>query len=131
MSTPENIAGRIEPSIKDAISGAAVVFSQQRAPNGSSCALQTRFLENVVSKFRKQGKDHAEGSLVHREHGRASEHEARNRATWDPSVENPAEPESSVNQNHETLTFETAQELTWASLIAEAGFGAQDDFAFF
>jgi hypothetical protein len=131
MSTPENIARRLEPAIKDAISSAAVVFSQQHAPGGSSCALQTRFLENLVSKFRKQGEDHAEGSLVHGEHGRASGHEARNRATWDPNVGNPAEPEPSVNQDHETLTFQSADELTWASLIAEAGFGAQDEFAFF
>jgi hypothetical protein len=128
MSTPETIAQRIEPAIQDAIANAAVVFSQQNAPSGSSCALQTRFLENIVAKFRTQGGDHTARSLVHGDERREN---GRGASAWVSGAKSLPGPELSVNQDNETLTFETAAELTWASLIAEAGFGAQDEFAFF
>jgi hypothetical protein len=128
MSTPQNIARRIEPAIKDAISSAAVVFSQQHAPSGSSCALQTRFLENIVAKFRTQGGDHVARSLAHSEDRREN---GRGAAVWVSGAGSLTGPELSANQDHGMLTFETAEELTWAGLIAEAGFGAQDEFAFF
>jgi hypothetical protein len=94
MSTPEDIAGRIEPSIKDAISGAAVVFSQQHAPSGSSCALQTRFLENIVAKFRTQAEDGAARSLVDSEDRLEKGHKA---AAWAQGAGSLSGPELSVN----------------------------------
>lgn len=126
MSTPENIAIQIEPAIKEAISGAALVFSQQAAPSGSSCALQTKFLENLVARFRKQDGDQPNRPFVQTEHGRQSRPEANSEVSWNPIPENFAAPERTMDQIQETPTFEFAEEAAWASLIAEAGFCAQD-----
>jgi hypothetical protein len=119
MSTPEGIARQIESAIQMAISDAALVFSQQAAPNGSSCALQTRFLDNLVAKFRKQPTSES-GRLP------VQEQQSNDEVAWDLSAGNLARPEQDLAQAQETLTFDFAEEATWASLIAEAGFCAQE-----
>ncbi|KAK1968053.1 hypothetical protein LY78DRAFT_605462, partial [Colletotrichum sublineola] len=53
LSTPDSISRQIEADVHTAISGAALVFSQQAAPSGSSCALQSKFLNNVLAKVSK------------------------------------------------------------------------------
>lgn len=126
MSTPERIASQMEPAIKEAISGAALVFSQQSAPSGSSCALQTKFLENLVAKFRKQDDDQSERPLAQIEQERQSRLEASDQATWNYDLERFTTMEGAADQAQMVPTFEFAEEATWASLIAEAGFCAQD-----
>ncbi|KAI4600437.1 hypothetical protein KJ359_000792 [Pestalotiopsis sp. 9143b] len=51
LSTHESVAGQIEPQVSTAISTAARVFSQQASPPGSSCTLQAKFLERIMSDF--------------------------------------------------------------------------------
>lgn len=126
MSTPESIARQIESAIKDAIGDAALVFAQQAAPSGSSCALQTRFLENLVAKFRKQIGTGLGTLPVLSGHRRESLQGNSTDVAWSSYAENGAAPERDLAQGQEALTFEFAEEATWASLIAEAGFCAQD-----
>ncbi|TDZ49730.1 Protein priB [Colletotrichum trifolii] len=129
MSTPESIARQIEPAIKNAISGAAMVFSQQAAPAGSSCALQAKFLDNIVAKFRRQDAQvtQPEESLGH---GPENRPEAGSETVWTSEAGNLAAPERTVPQSHGGLSFESSEEAAWASLIAEAGFCAQDGIFF-
>jgi hypothetical protein len=119
MSTPESIARQIESAIHNAISDAALVFSHHAAPSGSSCALQSRFLDNLVAKFRKQPPNESGVFPVH-------EQQPSDEVNWNSSVDNLARPERDLAQTQETLTFDFAEEATWASLIAEAGFCAQE-----
>ena len=126
MSTPERIAGQMEPAIREGISGAALVFSQQAAPTGSSCALQTKFLENLVAKFRKQDGAQSERSSAHTEQERESQPETSDQATWSYDLEKFTTLDGAADQPQMITTFDFAEEATWASLIAEAGFCAQD-----
>ncbi|KAF4835220.1 Protein priB [Colletotrichum tropicale] len=139
MSAPESVTRQIEPAIKSAISGAAVVFSQQAAPPGSSCALQAKFLHNITIRFPKE--------RPHVVHGRgqdqsiaveAGEHStiSNTQPNYDDSRWDSSETASFIapirgaNIAGTGLTFESAEEATWASLIAEAGFSAQDGVFF-
>ncbi|ETS79448.1 hypothetical protein PFICI_09301 [Pestalotiopsis fici W106-1] len=51
LSTPESIACQIEHHVTAAINTAARIFSQQASPPGSSCTLQAKFLEKIMSDF--------------------------------------------------------------------------------
>ena len=119
MLTPEGIARQIESAIQVAISDAAMVFSQQAAPSGSSCALQTKFLDNLVAKFRKQPTRELAKVPLH-------EQPPNVEIPWNLSAENLARQEQDLAPAQETLNFDFAEEATWASLIAEAGFCAQE-----
>ncbi|KAF9880085.1 putative fungal specific transcription factor [Colletotrichum karsti] len=140
MYSQESITRQVEPAIKSAISGAALVFSQQAAPVGSSCALQSKFLDNLMSKFSREplpGQNHDSDSAV----GSANERpqsqrgtgvrEACDGARWSlTDAGTLAMPGRGTVADDTGLTFESAEEATWASLIAEAGFSAQDGVFF-
>lgn len=51
MSAPTYITSEIEPIIIDTLRTAAAVFSDQSAPPGSSCFLQSRFLAKIVTNY--------------------------------------------------------------------------------
>jgi hypothetical protein len=123
LSTPDPISRQIEAEVHSAISGAALVFSQQAAPPGSSCALQSKFLNNVLARTSKR---------VNRE--------VANRDA------NPSESRNQPGTNrHELLTgdvtaaasriysyveggpsLDFADDEAWAGIMAEAGFNSQD-----
>jgi len=126
MSTSEDIARQIEPAIQSAISDAALAFSQQAAPAASSCALQTKFLDNLVGKFRKRTGGESGKLPVHSGDRGQSEQEGSDEIALDFSAEDLTEAERYLVHGSETLSFEFAEEATWASLMAEAGFCAQE-----
>lgn len=138
MSAPESVTRQIEPAIKSAISGAAVVFSQQAAPPGSSCALQAKFLDNITTRFPKE-RPHVHGrgqdqsiAVEAGEHSTISSTQPNcDDSRWDSSeTASFIAPIRGANIAGTGLTFESAEEATWASLIAEAGFSAQDGIFF-
>lgn len=51
MSAPTYITSEIEPIIIDTLRTAAAVFSEQSAPPGSSCFLQSRFLAKIITNY--------------------------------------------------------------------------------
>lgn len=51
MSAPTYITSEIEPAIIDTLRNAAAVFSDQSAPPGSSCFLQSRFLGKIITNY--------------------------------------------------------------------------------
>lgn len=51
MSAPTYITSEIEPVIIETLRNAAAVFSDQSAPPGSSCFLQSRFLTKIVTNY--------------------------------------------------------------------------------
>ncbi|EFQ34874.1 fungal specific transcription factor domain-containing protein [Colletotrichum graminicola M1.001] len=127
LSTSDPISRQIEVDVHSAISGAELVFSQQAAPSGSSCALQSRFLSNMLARVSK----HIDKEAVNKE-------------------TNPSESQSQLGTNrHEYLagdaaaapgyicsyteggqTLGFADDETWAGIMAEAGFNAQDGVFF-
>ncbi|EFX05349.1 hypothetical protein CMQ_3418 [Grosmannia clavigera kw1407] len=54
LSAPESIVAEIENKTVAAICASGQAFSQQAAPDGSSCALQAKFLEKVLSNFKEK-----------------------------------------------------------------------------
>lgn len=51
MLAPTYITSEIEPIIIDTLRTAAAAFSEQSAPPGSSCFLQSRFLAKVITNY--------------------------------------------------------------------------------
>ncbi|KAK1537536.1 fungal specific transcription factor domain-containing protein [Colletotrichum paranaense] len=126
LSTSHSIAGQIEPAIQSAISGAALVFSQQAAPPGSSCALQSRFLDNILARISKPS---AEASTVtdlpeHRDQLRAGERDTTREIGY------AATSGRAFGQAEGALSLDFADDETWVGLMAEAGFNTQDGVFF-
>ncbi|KAK2060663.1 hypothetical protein LY76DRAFT_568583 [Colletotrichum caudatum] len=128
MSTPDSISRQLEVDIHSVISGAALVFSQQAAPPGSSCALQSRFLDNVLARISK----HVNREAVDRETNSSescTQHVITNRheiVTDDASAGQSRI--CSYVEGEQTLDF--ADDEIWAGIMAEAGFNAQDGVFF-
>ncbi|KAF5504925.1 Protein priB [Colletotrichum siamense] len=138
MSAPESVTRQIEPAIKSAISGAAVVFSQQAAPPGSSCALQAKFLDNITTRFSKE-RPHIHGRVqdqrttvgMGEQSTISTTQQNCDDSRWDSSeTASFIAPMRGADIVGTGLTFESAEEATWANLIAEAGFSAQDGVFF-
>jgi hypothetical protein len=53
MSAPTYITSEIEPIIIGTLRTAAAVFSEQSAPPGSSCFLQSRFLGKIITNYER------------------------------------------------------------------------------
>ncbi|UQC81643.1 fungal specific transcription factor domain-containing protein [Colletotrichum lupini] len=126
LSTSHSIAGQIQPAIQSAISGAALVFSQQAAPPGSSCALQSRFLDNILARISKPS---AEASTVtdlpeHRDQLRAGERDTTREIGY------AATSGRAFGQAEGALSLDFADDETWVGLMAEAGFNTQDGVFF-
>ncbi|KAG7075722.1 fungal specific transcription factor domain-containing protein [Colletotrichum scovillei] len=126
LSTSHSIAGQIQPAIQSAISGAALVFSQQAAPPGSSCALQSRFLDNILARISKPS---AEASTVtdlpeHRDPLRAGERDTTRGIGYAVTSGR------AFSQAEDALSLDFADDETWVGLMAEAGFNAQDGVFF-
>lgn len=54
MSVPTYITSEIEPIIIDTLRTAAAAFSEQSAPSGSSCFLQSRFLAKIITNYERR-----------------------------------------------------------------------------
>lgn len=64
MSAPTYITSEIEPITIDTLRTAAAVFSEQSAPPGSSCFLQSRFLAKIITNYdRMRNTDHDNSAL--------------------------------------------------------------------
>ncbi|KXH63705.1 fungal specific transcription factor domain-containing protein [Colletotrichum salicis] len=126
LSTSHSIASQIQPAIQSAISGAALVFSQQAAPLGSSCALQSRFLDNVLTRISKPAAEASTATGLTESCGqlRAGEREST-RETGVAAASGRA-----FNQVEGGLSLDFADDETWVELMAEAGFNAQDGVFF-
>lgn len=137
MSVPESVTRQIEPAIKNAISGAAVVFSQQAAPPGSSCALQAEFLDNITTTFPKDGpqahgRDKYQRTAVETGGESISNTQPNcDDSRWDSNeTANFTALTRGADMAGARLTFESTEEATWASLVAEAGFSEKDGVFF-
>ncbi|KDN68730.1 putative fungal specific transcription factor domain-containing protein [Colletotrichum sublineola] len=122
-----SISRQIEADVHTAISGAALVFSQQAAPSGSSCALQSKFLNNVLAKVSK----HANREVVNRETN-ASETRSQSGRNRDELVadDSAAAPSCIYGTVEGGLALDFADDEAWAGIMAEAGFNAQDGVFF-
>ncbi|KXH52855.1 fungal specific transcription factor domain-containing protein [Colletotrichum simmondsii] len=126
LSTSYSIASQIQPAIQSAISGAALVFSQQAAPPGSSCALQSRFLDNILARISKPSAETSTAAdlSVPPDQLRTGERDTT-RETGYATASGRA-----FNQAEGTLSLDFADDATWVELMAEAGFNAQDGVFF-
>ncbi|KAL0780296.1 hypothetical protein CaCOL14_004780 [Colletotrichum acutatum] len=126
LSTSHSITGQIQLAIQSAISGAALVFSQQAAPPGSSCALQSRFLDNIVARISKPSAEASTATDLHehRDQLRAGERDTTR------EIGHAAISGRAFNQAEGALSLDFADDETWVRLMAEAGFNAQDGVFF-
>ncbi|KAK1671330.1 fungal-specific transcription factor domain-containing protein [Colletotrichum godetiae] len=126
LSTSHSIASQIQPAIQSAISGAALVFSQQAAPLGSSCALQSRFLDNVLARISEPAAEAPTATDLTECCGQLRVGER------DPTRETGVAAASgrAFNQAEGGLSLDFADDETWVELMAEAGFNAQDGVFF-
>ncbi|KAK2002618.1 fungal-specific transcription factor domain-containing protein [Colletotrichum falcatum] len=127
LSTPDPISRQIEVDVHSAISGAALVFSQQAAPPGSSCALQSRFLNNVLARISK----HVNREAVNRETNpsecRSQPETNRRELVTDDAT---APPSRIFSYAEGGLALDFADDQSWAEIMAEAGFNAQEGVFF-
>ncbi|KZL80483.1 fungal specific transcription factor domain-containing protein [Colletotrichum incanum] len=123
------ISRQIEPDIQSAISGAALVFSQQAAPSGSSCALQSRFLNNLLTRISKDPGEEAENREPNFPESWSQPGTGRHEAM----AENGTTTTTSgrpFSQMEVGLALDFAGDEAWAGIMAEAGFNAQDGVFF-
>lgn len=126
LSTSHSIASQIQPAIQSAISGAALVFSQQAAPPGSSCALQSRFLDNISARISKPSAEASTATALPEPHDQLR---ADERVT-SREIGYTAAPGRAFTQAEGALNLDFADDETWVELMAEAGFNAQDGVFF-
>ncbi|EXF78510.1 fungal specific transcription factor domain-containing protein [Colletotrichum fioriniae PJ7] len=126
LSTSHSIASQIQPAIQSAISGAALVFSQQAAPPGSSCALQSRFLDNILARISKPSAEASTATALPEPHDqlRADERDTPR------EIGHTAALGRAFTQAEGALNLDFADDETWVELMAEAGFNAQDGVFF-
>ncbi|KAK6086738.1 fungal specific transcription factor domain-containing protein [Seiridium cupressi] len=142
LSTPESIANQIEPEVTRVISNAARVFSQQASPPGSSCTLQAKFLEKIVSDFVERRRE--QRAQATRQHAANDANVPRPRLVSDTSKES----REARGYNHGTVNLESihslanngshqarldfsfAEDDTWADMFANAGFNIQEGVFF-
>ncbi|TID00076.1 Protein priB [Colletotrichum higginsianum] len=128
MSTPHPISSQIRPAIHGAISGAARAFSQQAAPSGSSCALQSRFLDKILAKIAKDSSE----ELVARDTTATESHSQPGAGRHTCGAESSITATSArvFSQMEAGLTLDFGDDEEWAGIMAEAGFNAQDGVFF-
>lgn len=129
MSTPHPISSQIRPAIHGAISGAARAFSQQAAPPGSSCALQSRFLDKILARISKGSSEElvARDTTATESHGQSG---AGRHTCGAESSSITATSARVFSQMEAGLTLDFGDDEEWAGIMAEAGFNAQDGVFF-
>ncbi|KAK1979793.1 fungal-specific transcription factor domain-containing protein [Colletotrichum cereale] len=127
LSTPEPISRQIEVDIHSAISDAALVFSQQSTPPGSSCALQSKFLNNLLARISRD----ANSDVVNRETDpSASRRQPGTNRQELVADDITAAPSRIYSHVEEGVALGFADDEAWAGIMAEAGFNAQDGVFF-
>ncbi|KAM0815287.1 putative Transcription factor domain-containing protein [Seiridium cardinale] len=142
LSTPESIANQIEPEVTRVISSAARVFSQQASPPGSSCTLQAKFLEKIISDYMERRRE--QRAQAPRQHATNDANVPRPRSVSDTSKE-PREARgynrgmvnlesihslANSGSHQARLDFSFAEDDTWADMFANAGFNIQEGVFF-
>ncbi|KAH6886902.1 hypothetical protein B0T10DRAFT_76029 [Thelonectria olida] len=134
---PETMVAKVHSSIVSSIRGAALVFSQQAAPPGSTCALQSKFLDNVISNLLEKQPTDSRGAagtantqgvtldLFQNDH--VSEDYPRLPGDAMSLGLDPVDatgPDLAVMQGRSDLLF--SDDDNWTELFATAGFNTQD-----
>lgn len=141
LSAHESVAGQIEPQVNTAIATAARVFSQQASPPGSSCTLQAKFLERIMSDFETMRQE----QRLQKSQARTTEENTHASNTV------PLLDENGTSRQAETVCqdvtfiddvadrdglhpvrqeFSFAEDEMWADMFANAGFNYQEGVFF-
>ncbi|KAK6196632.1 hypothetical protein LQW54_011326 [Pestalotiopsis sp. IQ-011] len=134
-------SGQIEPQVSTAIATAARVFSQQASPPGSSCTLQAKFLERIMSDFETMRQE----QRLQKIQARTMEENTHASNTVPLLDENGASrPAETVCQDVTCIDdiddrnglhpvrqeFSFAEDEMWADMFANAGFNYQEGVFF-
>ncbi|KAH8671691.1 hypothetical protein BX600DRAFT_487129 [Xylariales sp. PMI_506] len=139
LSTSKSVHNQIEAKVISAIGDAALVFSQLAAPPGSTCALQARFLDKVISNYMEK-----KAGLTGVDPNQADPHNLDNEksGSLQTSAESsrmgeiPRMPLSGESAHHDgslmNVLYNTKLDLVygeddhWEGMFAGAGFSVQD-----